>query len=186
MIDNSRVERFLHQQKQKWNKWNIPFEDGQSLYDLVIEQKAKNVLEIGTSYGHSTIWLAWAAAQHGGNVLTIEIDHRVMEEARRNFKMAGVLPYILQCQSDARRMIPKLKGGFDLVFSDGDRSHYIDIFNSVEPLLNPGAIVVTHNVSSHGGPKIKEYLDFLDNHSRFETIIVNSSPEGLAISRPKD
>ncbi len=185
MIDNTRVENFLHQQKDKWNKWNIPFEDGQSLYDLVRSEQAKNILEIGTSYGHSTIWLAWAAAQNGGDVLTLEIDHRVMEDARRNFKIAGVLPYILQCQTDAVRFIPHLKGGFDFVFSDGDRSRYKDIFEKVETLLSPTGIIVTHNVTSHGGDKIKEYLDFLAYHPRFETTILNASPEGLAISRRK-
>lgn len=185
MINNERIETFLNQHKDKWNKWNIPFEDGKALYHLVKEYKAKNILEIGTSYGHSTIWLAWAAAQNGGNVLTMEVDHRVMEAARRNFKAAGVLPYILQCQTEAQRMIPHLKGGFDFVFSDADRSHYMDIFQKVEPLLSENGVIVTHNVTSHGGPKIEQYLEFLDNHPHFETRILNSSPEGLAISQRK-
>ncbi len=185
MIDNARVEKFLWQQKEQWNKWNIPYEDGQALYDLVLRERAKNILEIGTSFGHSTIWLAWAVAQNGGEVLTMEVDHRVMEAARRNFKIAGVLPYILQCQTEARRMVPKLSGPFDLVFSDGDRSHYIEIFEKVEPLLSSNGIIVTHNVTSHGGPKIEQYLEFLENHPRFETLILNSSPEGLAISRKR-
>ncbi|MFV0431463.1 MAG: O-methyltransferase [Alphaproteobacteria bacterium] len=215
MVDNKRIERFLNEHKNQWNKWNIPFEDGQILYDLALKYGAKNILEIGTSYGHSTIWLAWAVAQLAegsesltgvgvapkglegsesltdvgvapkgleGSVLTIEIDHRVMEAARKNFKMAGVLPYILQCQTDAKRFIPHLKGPFDMVFSDGDRSCYIDVFQMVEPLLSPKGIVVTHNVNDHGGSKIADYLKFLEEHPRFKTYFIHSSSEGLAVS----
>lgn len=184
MIDDKRIIKFLESQNGKWHKWNVPFADGESLYDLAIKHHAKNILEIGTSYGHSTIWLARAAAQNGGQVLTIEIDHRVMEDARRNFKIAGVLPYILQCQTDAKRFIPHLKGPFDMVFSDGDRSSYIQIFKMVEPLLSPNGIIVTHNVAANGGPKISEYLNFLENHPRFSTHFIHSSPEGIAVSQP--
>lgn len=185
MIDHNRIKKFLESQKGKWHKWNVPFADGQSLYDLAMAHKVKNILEIGTSYGHSTIWLAWAAAQNNGQVMTVEIDHRVMEDARRNFKIAGVLPYILQCQTDAKRFIPYLKGSFDMVFSDGDRSSYIQVFNMIEPLLSENGIIVTHNVASNGGPKLLEYLSFLENHPRFSTHFIHSSPEGIAVSQRK-
>src|SRR3970040_232327 len=71
---DARVGPFLEENRNRWNAWNVPLEDGKILHDLVVEGRFKNILEIGTSTGHSTIWLAWAASKTGGKVVTIEID----------------------------------------------------------------------------------------------------------------
>ncbi len=182
MVDDLRVWRFLRSKEGKWDNWNVPTEDGRFLHDLVLKEDAKNILEIGTSTAHSTIWLAWAAAKIQGKVLTIEIDHRLMEPARRHLKAAGLLKYVLQCQSDALRMVPYLQGQFDFIFSDGDRSQYENLFNLCRPLLRKGGIFVTHNVVVAGGKKIQDYLDFLDAQEDFETEIFTQG-KGFSISR---
>lgn len=183
MVDDLRVWRFLQSQQNQWQPWNVPTEDGQFLYDLIIKEGSKNILEIGTSTGHSTIWLGWAAAKNDGKVLTIEIDHRQMEPARRNLKAAGLLGHVLQCQSDAIRMIPYLQGGFDFIFSDGDRAQYEKTFELCRPLLKAGGLFVTHNVILAGGKKIQDYLDFLMRQEDFETEIVAASGKGFSVSR---
>ncbi len=183
MIDDQRIWRFLRSQKDQWQPWNVPSEDGQFLFDLVIKEGAKNILEIGTSTGHSTIWLGWAAAKNNGKVLTIEIDHRQMEPARRNLKAAGLLSHVLQCQSDAIRLIPYLHGEFDFIFSDGDRMQYETVFNLCRPLLKKGGLFVTHNVILAGGKKIQDYLDFLMEQKDCKTEIIASSGKGFSISR---
>jgi predicted O-methyltransferase YrrM len=65
---------------------NIPARDGQLLYDLIIKGNYKSALEIGTSTGHSGIWIAWALSKTGGKLITIEIDPDRHREALRNFR----------------------------------------------------------------------------------------------------
>ncbi len=183
MVDDLRIWRFLRSKQNKWDPWNVPTEDGQFLYDLIIQEGSKNILEIGTSTGHSTIWLGWAAAKNDGRVLTMEIDHRLMEPARRHLKAAGLLGHVLQCQSDAVRMIPYLQGKFDFIFSDADRMQYEQFFKLCQPLLKKNGLFVTHNVILAGGKKIQDYLNFLMQQDDFETKIVPASGKGFSISR---
>ena len=89
-----QAQAFLDKNRNNWtsgiNYWNVPYADGKILHDLIVKGGFRNILEIGTSTGHSTIWLAWAAAKTGGKVSTIEIDQRRHEQALKNIRDAGV------------------------------------------------------------------------------------------------
>jgi predicted O-methyltransferase YrrM len=63
---DKNVQTFLKENKSKWRDLNVPYEDGQVLHDLIVKNKYKSALEIGTSTGHSTIWIAWALSKTGG------------------------------------------------------------------------------------------------------------------------
>src|SRR5579872_3944791 len=71
---DERVEKFLRDHRDEWHDLNVPFVDGQTLHDLIVKNKYTAVLEIGTSTGHSTIWLAWAVSKTGGKVTTVELN----------------------------------------------------------------------------------------------------------------
>ena len=73
---DEKVTSFLDSHKDKWVDWNVPAEDGKVLYDLIIQNRHKKAVEIGTSTGHSAIWMAWALSKTGGRLITIEIDER--------------------------------------------------------------------------------------------------------------
>src|SRR5436189_524496 len=68
---DARVEAFLKEHKGDWRDLNVPYEDGKVLHDLIVSKGYKAALEIGTSTGHSTIWIAWAMSKTGGKVTTI-------------------------------------------------------------------------------------------------------------------
>jgi protein-L-isoaspartate O-methyltransferase len=89
-----RVEKFLNENRTKWHDWNVPYEDGRVLYNLIIKNNYKRALEIGTSTGHSAIWMAWALSKTGGKLITIEIDEGRYQTALENFKKAGVEEWI--------------------------------------------------------------------------------------------
>ena len=91
---DAQVSEFLHENRNSWSGWNVPYVDGKILRDLVVKGGYRNILEIGTSTGHSTIWLAWAASKTGGKVITVEIDEERYRTALDNFKKAGVADYI--------------------------------------------------------------------------------------------
>ncbi len=184
-VSDKFLYRLLNSKRDGWNKWNVPFKDGEFLKDLVIRTKSKQILEIGTSIGHSTIWLAWGAMKNEGKVLTLEKDVFCMEKARKNIKEAGLSKLVLQCQTDAIKMLPHIKTKFDFIFSDADRTRYINFFQLCEPLFKDNTIFITHNVVSNGGDKIGDYLEFLQQQTDYETHIINVSQEGFALTFKK-
>ena len=81
--------------------FNIPADTGKFLYNLVLISKSKNILEVGTSNGYSTIWLAEAAKKNSGKVTTIEISEEKVKLAKENFKRAKLEKIITQIRGDA-------------------------------------------------------------------------------------
>jgi len=181
---DKKVETFF-QEHGGWYDMNVPSSDGQLLYRLILENNYQQVLEIGTSTGHSTIWMAWALSKTGGKLITIDIDKTRHQEALENFKEAGVDHLIDARLADAHELVPKLEGPFDFVFSDADKGWYQNYFEAVEPKLKVGGCYATHNVSDRGGRGSNySYLQFLLGLENFETTVDNSGG-GMAISYKK-
>src|SRR4030065_1168476 len=104
MLD-ARVKAFLDEYKSQWQDMNIPYRDGELLYDLIIKNNYKSALEIGTSTGHSAIWIAWALSKTGGKLITIEIDKERHSQALANFEKAGISEYIDARLADAHQLV---------------------------------------------------------------------------------
>jgi predicted O-methyltransferase YrrM len=181
---NAKVEKFLNENRGKWHGWNVPYEDGKILYNLIIKNHYKRALEIGTSTGHSAIWMAWALSKTGGRLITIEIDEGRYKTALENFKKAGVEEYIDTRLADAHQLVKELKGPFDFVFSDADKEWYTQYFKDVEPKLVIGGCFTAHNVSDGFGG-IKEFLDYVRSLPNYQTTIDRSSSSGISISYKK-
>jgi len=180
LIDK-KVEKFF-QTHEGWYDMNVPATDGKLLYNLILENNYQQALEIGTSTGHSSIWMAWALSKTGGKLITIEIDESRHLEALNNFKEAGLDHLIDARLANAHKLVPELKGPFDFVFSDADKGWYQNYFESVDPRLKVGGCYTTHNVSDRAGVRWnRDYLKFLQGLTRYETT-VNNSGGGLAIS----
>ena len=179
-----KVKTFF-QKHGGWYDMNVPALDGQLLYNLILDNKYQQALEIGTSTGHSGIWMAWALSKTGGILITIEIDKSRHEEALANFKEAGV-DHIIDARLDnAHELVPKLKGPFDFVFSDADKGWYQNYFEAVDPKLKVGGCYATHNVSDRGGNRWnQDYLHYLQGLDHYETSVDNSGG-GMAISYKK-
>ena len=179
-----KVKKFLENHRGQWYDMNVPESDGKVLYDLVVKHKSIKALEIGTSTGHSAIWIAWALSKTGGKLITIEIDEDRYKEALANFKEAGLSEYIDARLADAHLLVPKLKGPFDFVFSDADKGWYKNYFVAVQPKLEVGGCFTAHNVSMRFGRRggIKEFIDYMRSLPNFETTIVDSSYAGVSVS----
>lgn len=175
---DKQVREFLDRRKNTWQDLNVPEADGQLLYDIIIQNKYKNAVEIGTSTGHSGIWIAWALSKTGGKLITIEIDEDRYEEALANFKEAGLSQYIDARLADAHEMVPALKGPVDFVFSDADKSWYINYFKDMDPKLAVGGCFAAHNVDRNTNYSFYEYVSKLSN---YKTTIDNRG-RGMSIS----
>jgi caffeoyl-CoA O-methyltransferase len=181
---NKKVEKFLQENQRDWKDLNVPYEDGQILHDIIVENNYQSALEIGTSTGHSTIWIAWALSKTGGKLITVEIDENRQKEAKENLKNAGLTAFVDFRLGDAHQIVKELKGPFDFVFSDADKPWYVEYFKDVHPKLHSGGTFTAHNVLQNMRG-IGEYLDFVQNHPEYETKIDRSSSSGIAISRKK-
>ncbi len=182
---DQKVKAFLDKHSSSWYDMNVPTSDGQLLHDLIIENGYTSALEIGTSTGHSSIWIAWALSKTGGKLITIELDERRHNQAVANFKEAGLDHLIDARLGDAHEMVPALKGPFDFVFSDADKYWYKNYFLAVDPKLKVNGCYTTHNVSDRGGRgQNREYLQFLLGLDHYETKVDNRGG-GMAISYKK-
>jgi predicted O-methyltransferase YrrM len=175
------AKRFLTENRRKWHDWNVPYEDGKVLYDLIIKNNYKRALEIGTSTGHSGIWIAWALSKTDGRLITIETDKDRYRRALGNFKKAGVERFIDAKLADAHQLVRELEGPFDFVFSDADKEWYTQYFKDVDPKLVKGGCFTAHNVTDSIG-SITEFLDYVRSLPNYQTTIDRSSSSGISIS----
>ena len=151
--------------------YNIPADTGKFLYNLILVSKAKNILEIGTSNGYSTIWLAEAAKQNRGKVTTIEISESKVKMAKENFERAKLNSIIKIIHGDALKEIPKLREKYDFMFIDAIKSDYIKYLKLNEKNLKKNAIVAADNAIIFKD-KMSHYLNYLQNNKNYSSILV--------------
>lgn len=113
---------------------------------LVKAGEARRILEVGSSYGYSTTWLAEAARAVGGKVTSLELKVAKTEYGRAQLARAGLAAYVEFVIGDALASLRALAGPFDLVLIDLWKDLYVPVFELLYPKLAPGAIVVADNM----------------------------------------
>jgi caffeoyl-CoA O-methyltransferase len=166
---------------QRSGSLSVPFEDGRLLRILAESIGATRVIEIGTSYGYSGLWLALALRGTNGRLTTFEIDERRQARARANFERAGVLESIDLVHGDAHVLVSKVQGPIDMVFSDADKEGYLDYLHKLVPVLRPGGLFVTHNIEMAASG----YLEAITTDSALESTLVNMGSGEIAVTLKK-
>ncbi|HMA54878.1 MAG TPA: class I SAM-dependent methyltransferase, partial [Acidobacteriota bacterium] len=164
---------------------NVPEQDGRILHDLVLKHHFTRALEIGTSTGHSGIWIAWALSKTGGRLITVDIDEGRRRVALANFREAGLDAFIDARLADAHELVPALPGPFDFVFCDADKDWYKNYFIAVLPKLTVGGAFTAHNVSPGqrgGGWGSASFVDYVLSLRNMETTFAEGSRAGLSVS----
>lgn len=179
-----KVKTFLEDNARNWQDMNVPLSDGKLLYDIIIKNKYTSAVEIGTSTGHSAIWIAWALSKTGGELITIEIDKTRYREAMANFKMAGVAKFVDARLGDAHKLVPNLSGKYDFVFSDADKNWYKNYFIEMDPKLKKNGCFTAHNIlmKIRG---IEEFLEHIEGLESYDTTLEKSGSSGISISYKK-
>jgi len=137
---------------------NITRDTGEFLAVLVRTAAARRVLEIGTSNGYSTLWLAEAAEAVDGRVVTVERSVAKAELARRTFERSGIAHRVELVHGDAGAFLAAAgDASFDLVFLDSDRSEYVRWWPDVARVLRRGGALVVDNAVSHAG-EMEEFV----------------------------
>ena len=135
-IDNRQLETIVQEEMNRNDlRPSIGPEVGKLLGLLIRLMRAQRVLEMGTSLGYSTIWLAQALQTTGGKLVSIEYQENLFEATQRNIAQAGLADVVELIQGDARVIIDQVHGPFDMIVQDSDKSLY--------PLLLERSIALT-------------------------------------------
>jgi len=160
---------------------------GQLLNILIKGAKARNILEIGTSYGHSTVWLAEAARATGGKVVTIDEKANKQEYARRMIGRASLGTQVDFRLGDAREVIAALPGPFDFVLLDLWKDLYIPCFDLFYPKLSSGALVAADNMLRPEGSRedALAYRKYVHAKAGIDSVLLDLG-SGIELSRCGD
>jgi predicted O-methyltransferase YrrM len=144
------------------------------LHTLIKSAKAKTILEIGTSYGYSTLWLADAARLNGAKLITLESDKIKADFAKQKINDAGLTAYVDFRVGDAMESISTSTEMFDLVLIDLWKELYVPCLNLLFPKLNKGAWVIADNMiyPEHDIKETTVYRNCIRATNAFDTVLM--------------
>ncbi len=187
MLMNSRISRVisrLDRQSENERSGRVKVARGERMLAITADTgvffsvllkaiKARRVLEVGTSAGFSTLWLADAIGKKG-RIVTIEMDGQKVAKAKKNFRDAGVDKLIAVRHGVALDVLPMLKGKFDFVLLDADKENIIKYFDLVLPLVRAGGIIAADNMlfPPPYRPAMIKYARHVQRDPRVQTVTV--------------
>ena len=162
--------------------WNISRQTGNFISMLIKSAGSKNVLELGTSNGYSTLWIADALKYTNGHLTTIEFWEKRQCLAREYIADCGLSDYVTFKIGQAYDIIlDELQNEqYDLVFIDANKQEYLRFFEAVHPILKKGGIILADNITSHA-EKVKPFVDAISSHKEYQSQILDL-PDGLLMA----
>lgn len=166
--------------------------------DILVKQKPKRILEIGTAIGYSSAIFS-KYLQDDGKIDTLEISHQAVLIARANHKMLGVDDKINIIEGDALKLLPTLKDNkYDVIFIDGPKSHYIQYLPYCLNLLAENGTIIADNVIYKGMvlsdynehkqrtavTKLREFIETVENNNTLDSHLYDIG-DGVMVIRRK-
>ncbi len=148
---------------------NISYEIGMFLNMLIKNKKIKNVLEIGTANGYSTIWMAEALKETNGLITTFEVSIPSFKEAQENFKNFKLNKFINSNFEDF--LNSKINKKFDLIFIDGQKNKTLDFFNKAKKLIKKDSIIIVDDVIKFKN-KMPEFYNYIEKQNEFYYLVI--------------
>ena len=153
---------------------NITPDTGKFLAILVQSCGARDILEIGTSNGYSTLWLADGASRTGGRVRTVEVSESKYRIAAENFRRSGIGDSIELILEDIRSYITKVEdGSIDFLFLDSERPQYMDFWEELDRVLKKDCLMVVDNALSPKPEELNDFIAAIENSKRYSTQIID-------------
>ena len=150
---------------------NITRDTGEFLAVLVRATSARRILEIGTSNGYSTLWLAEAAKYIDGSVTTVELSESKVQLARSTFARSGLSDRIQLLHEDAGGVLDRSEPeAYDLVFLDSERPEYPGWWPRLKRVIRSGGLLVVDNATSHAD-QMAPFVDLVQADPAFTTCL---------------
>ena len=156
-------------------------EQGEYVYDLILQKKSKHIIEFGTSFGISTLYLGAAAKENGGKVITTELLPEKCRIAQQNFDEAGLQDWIDLREGDALETLKDVEDGIDFLLMDGWNDLYHPLLHILEPKLKKGAVIYTDNA---GFPGTQPFIDHLESRpEKYRSQRIYNSKGGVLLTQ---
>ena len=161
------------EQSDRLNRWrSIEPESAEFLALLVLAKQAKSLLEIGTSGGYSTLWLADAVEQTGGHLITLEIEAQRQQTALKHLVATGLSGVTTALCVDAGKFLQSNQDNYDFILLDAERPAYPMYWTYLKTCLETsGSVLVVDNVLSHA-EQVKEFIALVNADIDFEQTIL--------------
>lgn len=210
MITEERITSFLHSIykedaemiriiEQEAKAQEVPIvraETKELLKVLILNQRPKRILEVGTAIGFSAIYMSQYLPEDG-KIDTIEKYEPRINVAKKNFERTGLTDRIRLLEGDAAEILKDLDGSYDMIFMDAAKGQYIHFLPDVLRLLAPGAMLISDNVMQDGDilesryavekrnrtihTRMRDYIYMLTHHDQLETVVIPLG-DGVALS----
>lgn len=176
-----RKELNLDSQALKGFSLAIDPAQGRLLYSLVLANKPNVVIEYGTSFGISSLYIAQALKKNNiGKLYGSEIESEKIDVAKRNLEQCHLESLVDIKQGDVLQTFKSFEHTIDMIFMDGFPKLNYDILKMLEPKMAPGCMIVTDDVYLFG-KEMKQYLNYLSTSAMYSHQVINLS-DGMAIS----
>lgn len=154
--------------------WRNLHPDSAALLAVLVRAKqARKVLEVGTSNGYSTLWLADAVRDTGGSLCTLEIDKARKKAARQNLRETKLEDFVRMEVCDAGEFLRDYPKYFDVVLLDADRSQYTAYWPHLQRILTkPGSLLVVDNVLSHAD-EVQAFIALVEADKNFSSMVLD-------------
>ncbi len=192
--DNEKLKEI----EKRAKKEHIPIinrDTANFIKSVLLFNKPKLILEVGTAIGYSTLWLA-EYSDANCEIVTIERDEARLIEAKENVEDFGYSKKVNFKYGDALEILPYLRRKFDLIFIDAAKGQYLNLFKMAEDIINDNGIILCDNVLYKGLVKdkgkvehkmrtivvnMRKFLIYLKNNQKFDSRLFDID-DGLTIS----
>ncbi len=167
--------RKIEKQNEEEIAWIVGPKTGRMLYYFVRIWQPKTLVEIGTSIGYSSIWIASAMEENGiGKIVTIESHDRRFALAEKNISESGLSHRIKQVKGHAPEVVGEaLTETLDMAFFDATKQETQSFFDAIFPLMNKGGLIVVDNVMSHRFQSMLKFIEKIHADPRVEVVEIN-------------
>lgn len=144
---------------------------GRDIRNIIIENDCKNIVEFGTSFGISTIYLADAARKTEGKVVSTELLESKAKIAIENIQDAGLSNYVEVKIGDAMETLSDYPNTIDFLFLDGWKNLYLPLIKMLEPKFNSGTLIYADNMDMSD---TEDYADYINNSSSYSNQVIHN------------
>lgn len=144
---------------------------GRDIRNIIIENDCKNIVEFGTSFGISTIYLADAARKTEGKVVSTELLESKAKIAIENIQDAGLSNYVEVKIGDAMETLSDYPNTIDFLFLDGWKNLYLPLIKMLEPKFNSGTLIYADNMDMSD---TEDYADYINNCSSYSNQVIHN------------
>lgn len=147
--------------------WAVARSVAEKLYELVLKYKPMQIVEVGTSLGYSTIWMAEAAREYGGKIITLEHEPTKITKTQKLFDELDLQDTITMIESDAGKFLESFETQIDFLFLDAMKREYIDYIKLSEKNIPVGSLLVADDVVTWRR-KLDEFFEYIETSEKYK------------------